>query len=193
MKWERRLNIRTAGRDASAEDAHHLPYEPTPYPVLSRLAESGRIGSGNLLVDYGCGKGRVSLFLARATGCRGVGIDFNPVLVAEAEENLRRLSGRASAVFLTERAERYEPPADADRFYFFNPFPPETLRSALARIEGSWYAAPRELLLFFYYPSDEYVRILMNDGNLVPAGEIPCFDLFPGDGRERILCFSMGT
>ncbi len=35
------------------------PYEPTPYAVLKRLAESGRITAGNVVADYGCGKGRV--------------------------------------------------------------------------------------------------------------------------------------
>lgn len=121
-KWDRRLGIRTAGRDAAAEDAHHRAYEPTPYAVLERLAGSGWIGPGNLLVDYGCGKGRVSLFLSRETGCRSIGIDFNPALVAAAEENRRSVTGRADAVFLVRAAEKWDVPPDADRFYFFNPF-----------------------------------------------------------------------
>ena len=121
-----------------------------------------------------------------------MGIDFNPALAEAAEENRRSFAGKADAVFSAGRAERYEVPRDADRFYFFNPFSPETLRSVLARIAGSWYAAPRPALLLFYYPSDEYLRILMEEETLTPAGEIGCGDLFPGDGRERIVCFGMG-
>lgn len=189
--WERELQIRTAGRDAASEDAHRLPYEPTPYAVLEKLAADGRIGRDNLLVDMGCGKGRVSLFLSRVTGCRSVGLDFNPAFIAEAEENLASVKGSVRVSFAVGDAERYEPPADADRFYFFNPFSAEILRSALARIAGSWYGAPRRILLFFYYPSDDYLRILFDDDALIPAGEIDCSDLFPGDRRETILCFEL--
>ena len=84
-KWDRKLGIRTGRRDATLGDEHHLPYEPTPYAVLERLAASGWIGGENLLLDYGCGKGRVSLFLCRAVGCRTMGIDFNPAMTEEAE------------------------------------------------------------------------------------------------------------
>lgn len=190
QEWDRRLKIRTGGRDAAAEDAHHLPYEPTPYAVLERLAESGLITKSSVLVDYGCGKGRVSLFLSWKTGCRSIGIDFNPSLIAEAERNRHLFAGKTEVCFFEQRAERYPVPRDADRFYFFNPFSPETLRSVLARITGSLYAFPRPMLLLFYYPSDEYIRILTDTDELNYAGEIGCTDLFPGNEREKILCFS---
>ena len=41
QQWDKKLNISTCGRDDSASDEHHHPYEPTPYSVLERLAESG--------------------------------------------------------------------------------------------------------------------------------------------------------
>lgn len=187
--WDRKLRIRTAGRDAAREDAHHLPYEPTPYSVLELLAESGWIGPDNLLVDYGCGKGRVGLFLSRATGCRSIGIDFNPDILAQAEENRLSVTGGARAVFLEANAEKYAPPADTDRFYFFNPFSVPILRSALARILASCAEFPRPAKLIFYYPSDDYLTELTHRNGLTPAGEIDCSALFPGDPRERILAF----
>ena len=55
QNWDKKLNICTSGRDDSLEDAHHFPYEPTPYTVLGRLAESGWIRRENCLLDYGCG------------------------------------------------------------------------------------------------------------------------------------------
>lgn len=64
-KWDKLLQIRTTGRDDSHADQYRYPYEPTPYPVLERLANSGYIRKGNTLLDYGCGKGRVDFF------CRG--------------------------------------------------------------------------------------------------------------------------
>ena len=57
-QWDRLLKIKTLGRDDSNADQYRYPYEPTPYAVLERLANSGRIRKGDTLLDYGCGKGR---------------------------------------------------------------------------------------------------------------------------------------
>ena len=46
--------------------------------------------------------------------------------------------------------------------------------------------------LLFYYPSDEYRQILMDADELTYVREIDCSDLFPGDERERVLCFETG-
>ena len=56
----------------------------------------------------------------------------------------------------------------------------------------SYYAAPREILLFFYYPSDEFMGYLMTVDELEFYDEIECEDLFGGkDSRERIMIFSL--
>lgn len=189
--WDRKLNIHTCGRDTSVEDAHHFPYEPTPYAVLELLADSGWIGKDDLLLDYGCGKGRAGTFLAAETGCRSIGIDFNPAYIAAAAQNRDGFKGGERVSFLRESAERYAVPEEADRIYFFNPFSEKVLRSVIGKIIDSWYAAPRHILLMFYYPSDEYVACLMNTEELDFVDEIDCADLFPGDSRERILCFEL--
>ena len=46
-KWDRLLQIRTGGRDDSSADQYRYPYEPTPYPVLERLANAGVKGIWN--------------------------------------------------------------------------------------------------------------------------------------------------
>ena len=62
----------------------------------------------------------------------------------------------------------------------------------LGRIMDSYYDEPREMLLFFYYPSDEYVGYLMTADELMFVDEIDCRDLFSGsDERERILIFEV--
>ena len=68
----------------------------------------------------------------------------------------------------------------------------EILRKVTARIRESWYRRPREMLLFFYYPSDEYIADLMTEDLFEFEDEIDCRDLFPGnDGREKIMVFSI--
>ena len=62
----------------------------------------------------------------------------------------------------------------------------------MARIIESYYDAPREIFLFFYYPSDEYMAYLMTVEELDFYDEIECDDLFDGtDPRERIMSFTL--
>ena len=65
--WDKLLNIKTTGRDESGADQYHHPYEPTPYCVLERLAESGLFCKDDVVLDYGCGKGRVGFFFSYRT------------------------------------------------------------------------------------------------------------------------------
>ena len=192
-KWDKLLRIRTSGRDDSRSDQYRYPYEPTPYSVLERLAFSGYIGKKNTLVDYGCGKGRVDFFLSYQTRCRSIGIEYDERIFETAAENQKTAVSAGRMEFVLQNAETYVVPETADRFYFFNPFSVEILRSVLERIKESYYEHPREMMLFFYYPSDEYVSHLMTMDELTFLDEINCRDLFDGENsRERILVFQIG-
>ena len=188
--WDKLLQIATCGRDETNADQYHHPYEPTPYCVLERLADSGLIGPEDWVVDYGCGKGRVGFFLNHRTGARTIGIEYDEHIYLRALENQN--TAKAKAEFLLTRAEAYQVPEGVNRCYFFNPFSVEILQKVMARILESYYENPREILLFFYYPADEYVAYLMQVAELEFYDEIPCEDLFPGKKmRERILIFSL--
>lgn len=192
-EWDRLLHIRTSGRDDSRSDQYRYPYEPTPYPVLERLARSGYITKRNTLVDYGCGKGRAGFFLAYQVRCRCVGVEYDERIYKAALMNSENAAGRLRISFLHGRAEHYQVPEEADRYYFFNPFSIEILRGVISRIRESWYAFQREMLLLFYYPSDEYISYLMTVEEMLFVDEIDCRDLFEGeDRRERIVIFSFG-
>lgn len=192
-KWDKLLRIRTSGRDDSRSDQYRYPYEPTPYSVLERLAFSGYIGKKNTLVDYGCGKGRVDFFLSYQTRCRSIGIEYDERIFETAAENQKTAVSAGRVKLVLQNAETYVVPETAYRFYFFNPFSVEILRSVLERIKESYYEHPREMLLFFYYPSDEYVSHLMTMDELTFLDEINCRDLFDGENsRERILVFQIG-
>jgi predicted RNA methylase len=149
------------------------------------------VGEGNVLLDYGCGKGRVGFFLSHQTGAKVVGIEYDRHIYVSALENQRSAVSGAKADFLLTRAEVYEVPRSVDRCYFFNPFTIEILRKTLSRILESYYESPREIFLFFYYPADDYVAALMTLEELEFYDEIECDDLFPGDPRERILIFQL--
>ena len=189
-RWDTFLQIKTTGRDDTNADQYHHPYEPTPYTVLERLAASGFFGQKDVVLDYGCGKGRVGFFLSYRTKARIRGIEYDERIYEGALENRKTTISRVKPDFLLTRAEEYAVPVDVNRCYFFNPFSVEILQAVCARILESWYEAPRDIFLFFYYPSDEFIAYLMTVDELEFYDEIECEDLFPGnDPRERVMIF----
>lgn len=192
IQWDKLLNIKTTGRDDSRADQFRYPYEPTPYSVLERLANSGYITKKNTVLDYGCGKGRVDFFLSYQTRCKTIGIEYDDRIYYSAIENKNSAISTNRTTFLLENAENYRVPVEVDRFYFFNPFSVEILQKVMARVRESYYEVPRELLLFFYYPSKEYVAYLMTMRELSFLDEINCVDLFDGNNeREKIIVFKI--
>lgn len=190
--WDKILQIKTIGRDDTNSDEYRYPYEPTPYSVLERLAATDLFGKDDVVLDYGCGKGRVSFFISYRTQAKSIGIEYDKGIYQSALENQKTAHKRAKADFVLTRAEEYEVPPEVNRCYFFNPFSVEILQKVMARIIDSYYADPREILLFFYYPSDEFMCYLMTLDELEFYDEIECGDLFEvNDSRERIMVFEL--
>ena len=162
--WDKNLNISTMGRNDLHEDYHHFAYEPTAYSVLLRFAERGYISEENTLIDYGCGKGRVSFLLSRRTGCRAIGIEYNDEIYEIAVQNLEHFRGdRGKITFVNADAEHFDLPPEADRFYFFNPFSVEVLKSFVAKLveeAGMNRFGSKKIELVFYYLTPEYQMAL---------------------------------
>ena len=190
ITWDKLLQIKTSGRDDSRSDQYRNPYEPTPYCVLERLANSGLIRKKDTVLDYGCGKGRVEYFLSYQTKAQTLGVEYDERIFQSTLENQKTAVSGGRTKFVLARAEEYEVPPQVNRCYIFNPFSVELLRKVMARIIASYYEEPRELYLFFYYPSEEYISYLMTVDELEFYDEIECGDLFEGnDIRERIMIF----
>lgn len=188
--WDKLLQIKTTGRDDSNSDQYRYPYEPTPYSVLERLANSGLIRKKDVVLDYGCGKGRVDFFLSYQTRAKTIGIEYDERIFQAAVENQKNAVSGARTEFVLARAEEYEVPNEVTVCYFFNPFSIELLRKVMARIAESYYACPREITLCFYYPSEEYISYLMTVEEIEFFDEINCGDLFDNnDAREQIMIF----
>ncbi len=191
-KWDKLLQIKTTGRDDSNSDQYRYPYEPTPYCVLERLANSGFIHKKDVVLDYGCGKGRVDFFLSYQAKAKTIGIEYDERIYQSALENKKSAVSRTKTEFVLARAEQYKVSPEVNKCYFFNPFSVEILRKVMARIIASYYEKPREVFLFFYYPSEEYISYLMTVEELEFFDEIDCGDLFDGnDLRERVMIFAL--
>ena len=119
--WDKLLKIKTTGRDDSNSDQYHYPYEPTPYCVLERLANSGFVRKKDVVLEYGCGKGRVDFFLSYQTRAKTIGIEYDERIYKGAMENKNTVVSGARVSFELQNAEHYEVPAEVNRCYFFQP------------------------------------------------------------------------
>lgn len=167
IRWDKLLKIRTTGRDDSKADQYRYPYEPTPYSVLERLANSGLIRKNNTLIDYGCGKGRVDYFMAYQTKCKSIGIEYDERIYEKAMTNKETAVSSNKVIIELANAEKFEVLESVDKIYFFNPFSVEILQKVIAQILDSYYENIRTIQLFFYYPSDEYISYLMTVDELM--------------------------
>jgi len=66
---------------------YDVPFEPTPPVVVEEMLSLVDIKSGDLLYDLGCGDGRIVIAAAKKYGIRAIGIDIDPVLITESNEN----------------------------------------------------------------------------------------------------------
>ncbi len=63
------------------------PYVPTPQEVVDRMLLLAEVGKDDVVYDLGSGDGRIPITAALRFGARGVGIDIDPVRVAESQAN----------------------------------------------------------------------------------------------------------
>lgn len=72
-----------------------VPFVPTDEVVLDAMLELANVGPKDVLYDLGSGDGRIVVSAAKEWGARGIGIDIDPVRIAEAFEyaELSRVEG----------------------------------------------------------------------------------------------------
>ena len=71
-------------------DAPQLaPYVPTLPDVVDRMLKIANVTKADFVVDLGCGDGRIPIAAARQYGARGLGVDIDPVRIAEANANAK--------------------------------------------------------------------------------------------------------
>lgn len=65
-------------------------YVPTPHDVVARMLEMAKLTKDDLLYDLGCGDGRIVVAAAKKYGCRAMGVDIDPVRIAESVKNAKK-------------------------------------------------------------------------------------------------------
>jgi precorrin-6B methylase 2 len=67
-----------------------VPYVPTTNTAVRAMLKLGGVTKNDTVYDLGCGDGRIVVAAAKDFGARAVGIDINPVRIAEAKENAKK-------------------------------------------------------------------------------------------------------
>lgn len=191
VELDRFLKIKTNGRDDSNSNFINYPYEATPYIVLQKLANSGHITKRDKIIDYGCGKGRVSFFLAYSLKAKMIGVEYDERLYNSALENHKKALSSVRVTFKKCNASDYIVAEDVNGAYFFNPFSIVVLRDVINNLRNSKAKNNREIKLFFYYISDDYLLYLLEEG-IELIDEIDCNEYFNEHStRECIKVFKL--
>ena len=89
---------------AAAQQPKRTPdihFVPTPDEVVEAMLRLAEVGQNDVVYDLGSGDGRIPIAAARRFGARGVGIDLDPKLVAQATRNAQE-AGVADRVRFVE-------------------------------------------------------------------------------------------
>ncbi len=89
---------------ARQQPASLAPYVPTPYDVVNRMLELAGVTRDDVVYDLGCGDGRIVITAAERYGARGVGIDYDPERIAEANANAERRGVQHLVTFIEQDA-----------------------------------------------------------------------------------------
>ena len=71
----------------AAAQVPRAPYVATPLDVVDRMLRLASVSSDDVVYDLGCGDGRIVIAAAQQFGAKGVGVDIDPVRIAEARRN----------------------------------------------------------------------------------------------------------
>jgi SAM-dependent methyltransferase len=67
-----------------------VPFVPTTEAAVQAMLKLADVKQTDVVYDLGCGDGRIVVAAAKIFGAHAVGIDINPVRIAEARENARK-------------------------------------------------------------------------------------------------------
>lgn len=191
--YEKLLQIKTgASNSGQNNDLHYHPYEPTPYYALEILMDKYEIRRSDCIVDFGCGKGRLSFFINYFSNASIKGIEMDEVLYQSAIKNRNNyVKNKDKIQFQCSLAEAYQIDASDNRFYFFNPFSIQIFMKIINNILLSMEISNREIELILYYISEDYIYYLENHTSFQLKEEIILPDLYEHNPYERFLIYQL--
>lgn len=142
-----------------------------PYTAIRRLLRRLAPGPSDVLVDFGCGAGRVVCVAAQYPFARVIGVEHDRRIFALAERNagsLRRCVVRPEVV--CANASTWRVPDETTIVFMYNPFEGDVLRAAMTRLLESYDRAPRRIRLLYANPREH--DLLMSMGRFRETGRL---------------------
>jgi basic amino acid/polyamine antiporter, APA family len=68
-----------------------VPYVATREDIVDEMLRMAQVTENDIVYDLGCGDGRIVTTAARQYGARGIGIDIDPVRIAESKRNAQAM------------------------------------------------------------------------------------------------------
>ncbi|MBU1726821.1 MAG: class I SAM-dependent methyltransferase [Candidatus Omnitrophica bacterium] len=153
---DKRLRIETSQhlqfQDNSLNQDMHV-YLPSPYSTLKLIIASLKLNPNDIVIDYGCGKGRVVFMFATQKLKKVLGVDLNEEMLAVARRNLKTFKYLNSPVeFICADAASFDV-REITVFFLYNPFGYKTLIGVIRKIKESLLENPRNIRIVYFCPT----------------------------------------
>ncbi|MDS9471882.1 class I SAM-dependent methyltransferase [Sporosarcina pasteurii] len=195
-KYEDMLNIRTTGLREWRNESHYHRYEATPYRALEELFKVYKLERDDEVVDFGCGRGRVSFYIHNRFKVPVTGVEVNDLTFDEALDNKRSYRYKASHIeapirFNYALAEQFDVDETDTVFYFFNPFSVDIFKKVVQNILKSVQVNHRPIDLILYYPTGSYKNFIAKNTPFRLMNKVRV----PGaqDKKEKFLVYRLAN
>ena len=144
------LVARELGRDVAV---YRRTWRALGWSGVFRVLRHLQPGPDDVLLDIGCGAGRVVSAAARRPFARVAGLEIDPEFAALGRRNLATLRGRrCPAAVLEVDATEYEIPDDVNIVFLYNPFQGVVLDRVMERVFASHDRSPRRFRVVYANP-----------------------------------------
>jgi SAM-dependent methyltransferase len=178
-KTDTRNKISLHDLNVTGENKEHGSfYQPTMALSFNRLLDTIPLPQESVLVDFGCGKGRVLLLAVLRGIQKAVGIEFSPELCAIARNNVsiveQATGSRLDITVIEDDVTHYKIEDDQNVFFLFNPFDDVVLEAVVENIQQSLQRKPRQIAIIYYNPVHSHIldnSFLPKNGYLIGGEE----------------------
>ncbi|MDV6236876.1 class I SAM-dependent methyltransferase [Leptospira ellisii] len=140
----------------NAEEARH--YGGSRSYELAKVVKRLNLPSDSSVLDFGCGKG-AALYAFSKFPFKGIcGIELSDIAYEIAVENVKNLSLEKRIQVILGDARSLKKELDSfNVFYFYNPFPPDVMKTVVQNVIDSLKNKNRDGYLIYNYPIDSVV------------------------------------
>ena len=147
-----------------------LAYFPSSYSILEKVVKRVELSKDDVVVDMGCGKGRVVFFMAMEEVKRVIGVEIRRDTVEAAKVNFSNFKYKKSPLEIINADVINFNPKEGTVFFFFNPFGYRTFDKVIENIKNSLITNPRKIKILYYNAT--YSFLLDSQDWLSSKGEI---------------------